>query len=190
MATRPIPSQEYLRECFDYDPETGALTWKHRPRERFQDDGHMKTWNTRYAGKAAGARSTASIIVGIDGELWIAARIIWRLVTGKQPDEVDHKDNDPFNNRWGNLREATSSQNKMNRRKHRGPLPKGVGYANGGPRFFAQISAGDIYEYLGTFSTAEEAHAAYCRAMERLHGEWANLRIHPHQKRMPPGASS
>ena len=50
MAARPLPPQEYLRECFDYNPETGAFLWKARPREHFSKDQPWKRHNTWLAG--------------------------------------------------------------------------------------------------------------------------------------------
>jgi hypothetical protein len=37
-ASRDIPV-EFLRECFGYDPRTGVLTWRDRPRSHFKTNG-------------------------------------------------------------------------------------------------------------------------------------------------------
>lgn len=35
---RPLPSQEFLLERFNYNQETGILTWKRRPKDHFVSD--------------------------------------------------------------------------------------------------------------------------------------------------------
>lgn len=53
MATRIMPPQEFLREALDYDTETGALTWRVRPRHHFTSDGQHRRWNKLYSCKNA-----------------------------------------------------------------------------------------------------------------------------------------
>ena len=88
------------------------LTWRHRL-ERSQ------AWNTRYAGKPAGYRTrqtnTSYVQINLNGKKLFAHRLAFLMMTGKIPKEVDHRDMDGLNNRFGNLRPCTRSQNKMNR---------------------------------------------------------------------------
>ena len=51
----PMPSADYLRSCFDYNPETGDLYWKQRPREHFPSINAWHMWNTQHAGDRAGS---------------------------------------------------------------------------------------------------------------------------------------
>jgi hypothetical protein len=44
----------YLHECFIYDPASGVLTWKPRPREHFNTDHGWRIFSGKHAGKAAG----------------------------------------------------------------------------------------------------------------------------------------
>jgi hypothetical protein len=46
----------FLRECFDYDPATGALTWRERPLTHFKGKYAQRScnaWNALRAGKPA-----------------------------------------------------------------------------------------------------------------------------------------
>jgi hypothetical protein len=87
---------------------------------------------------------------------------------------VDHEDSDGLNNRRGNLRVATKMQNMRNRRIHRNNKSgfKGVFLVKARGNWVAQITINCQQKYLGTFASPEEAHAAYCRASEKYHGEF------------------
>jgi hypothetical protein len=89
---------------------------------------------------------------------------------------IDHVDGDGLNNRRCNLRYATHGQNVANglHRNRKSPGLKGTCQTASG-RWRAQISHGGRTHTLGTFDTTEEAHAAYCEAAKRLHGEFARF---------------
>lgn len=114
----------YLKECFDYNPETGELRWKKRPSRHFKSEGAWKTFNTKYSGKEAGYASKyvdrKYRVVRISGNRQLAHRIIWELVTGKKPNVIDHIDGNGMNNRLSNLRDCTFSQNSKNMKKYKG----------------------------------------------------------------------
>lgn len=85
---RPTPSSKYLNEAFAYDPEIGILMWKNRPRSHFKSDHTCNQVNSRCAGKVAGCvvnknRVAVDASVRLDGVIYSSARIIWKLVTGK-----------------------------------------------------------------------------------------------------------
>lgn len=89
--------------------------------------------------------------------------------------EVDHIDGDGLNNRRANLRLATHSENCANRR-----LPstsssglKGVSWHKNQQQWLAKIKVAGITLHLGSFSTAQEAHEAYCKAAARHQGKFA-----------------
>lgn len=163
MRFRQLPSQEYLRSILNYDPETGALTWKHRP-------DMPDVWNARFAGQAAGGMKPGGYIhVGIDGQSYLAHRVIWAWMHEDPGDRlVDHR-NTVRNENWlDNLRCATSSQNQRNRAgKGKAGLPKGVELDPRSGKFRAVVS-------LGSFDTAEEAGAAYERVAAFAFGEFAH----------------
>ena len=102
----PLPSQEYLKELFDYDLETGVLTRK------------VSTSNRVKVGSEAGYlhEETGYRQVRVDGQTYRAHRLIWRWVTGDDPvtKQIDHIDRNRSNNSWSNLRLADSVMNSSN----------------------------------------------------------------------------
>lgn len=174
MAAKIMPAAEFIRQCLDYDPETGSLIARARPREHFRTECGWKAANTRCAGKPFGwiIRMKSGITYRrclLRNEEFLAHRVIYKLMTGNEPPyEIDHHDGDGLNNRWDNLREATHQQNQCNTKERTGTsYPRGV-YRHAF-RWVAEISADGKKHYLGTFATAEEAHQAYISASLRLH---------------------
>jgi hypothetical protein len=176
-APRILPSQEYLRECFDYDPQTGALRWRVRPRGHFSNDHIEASWNTRRAGTIAGALSDGYRLVWINSEAFKAHRVIWKLVAGEEPaSQIDHLNNDRSTNSPKNLREASNQQNQFNRRvRSDNPFKlKGVARQKGRRKVYAKIRIDGHQVWLGSFKTPGEAHAAYCQAAQKYHGKFWN----------------
>lgn len=179
MAAKPLPSAEYLRQCFIYDPETGALTWRtNRPREHFKTEAGRRRWTTQVAGKPAGSPN-GHLYVSINRIPYQVHRLIWKMVTGSNPAaEIDHRNEIKTDNRWRNLREATRAQNTWNRggRKPR-ELPRGVyiqADSHGVPwgRYFVLVSCLGRSFRAGPFDTTDEARAAYISLTKKLHGEF------------------
>jgi hypothetical protein len=88
---------------------------------------------------------------------------------------VDHIDGNPLNNRRSNLRVCTHRENMRNRKHHASSSNALKGVKKNGNRWRATITIDYAQKNLGSFSTAEEAHAAYCRAAAALHGEFARF---------------
>ena len=152
-----LPSAEYLRACFDYDPATGVLAWRVRPREHFSSVHRQKIFNTRYAGRVAGTRNDRGYW-GV--ALWLGGtrrfigghRIAWVLTTGVWPaKEIDHKNGDAGGNRFENLREATRCEQLQNQKMRTDNTSGfvGVSWHKRGRKWDAVIWAAGSRHYLG-----------------------------------------
>ena len=147
------------RELLSLDRRTGHLTWKHPARPKL-------------VGKRAGGASQKGYrYVTIDERRYPEHRIVWLIVHGDLPEEIDHRNGKKADNRPRNLRNGTHAQNMQNRRKAvAGKLwPIGV-RPQTGSGYMARITVKGVPKYLGTFPTPEEAGAAYLKAKRELHG--------------------
>jgi hypothetical protein len=154
---------EHLRRVLIYDPHTGLWKWRQDGKGRPK----VLVW---WPGTVTGQRKYLSI--SIDRLAYYVHRLVFLYMTGKWPKEqVDHIDGDQTNNRWGNLREASGSQNKYNTgvRSHNTTGARGVYRAKDG-RFVARIKIGDKRVNLGSFATAELASEAYEKAAKEAFG--------------------
>lgn len=100
-------------------------------------------------------------------------RFIMNAVDGEF---VDHREpSATLDNRKSNLRKCTKAENTRNQRMHRDNRSgfKGVTFCKKTGRWRALICANYKVHHLGRFDTPELAHAAYCKAADDLHGEFA-----------------
>ena len=146
-----------VRELFDYSSDDGALRWR-------------VSGPKRVVGTAAGSRQRIGyIVIRVDGVLHYAHRLAWLHVTGEWPTaSVDHIDGDKGNNRWLNLRDVTQQANCENQHKAQGSsglLGAAKNSRHGNWR--AIITANGRQKHIGTFSTPEEANAAYLAERSR-----------------------
>jgi hypothetical protein len=163
---------DQLRAVLDYDPASGVFTW----RRRDQLGHYARSWNTRYAGTVAGTPQHGYVQIMVNGWLYLAHRLAFLWMTGSWPQfEGDHKDGNPTNNRWSNLRDATRNQGVMNTRKRSDNTSgyKGVWFEKRRSHWVAEIEANGTKHYIGAFPTAEIAKAARDKAARRLHGAFA-----------------
>lgn len=163
MAKKELITHRRLLEVLEYNSDTGVFVWKiTRAKAR--------------CGQAAGSvnRVHGYVEIGLDGALYRAHRLAFFYMTGSWPkNEVDHIDLNRSNNKWENLRSADHSQNARNKsvRSDSATGLKGA-YKRDYGSFASKIKAEGKVICLGTFRTAEEAHAAYCAAAEKYHGEF------------------
>ena len=153
-----LPSVELLRERFNYDEHTGVVTYKVSPKV-----SAIKTGET--AGSLTVRGDYYKVI--IDKTTYMLHRIIWKLVTGQDPGEleIDHHNRNGNDNRFQNLRLATIEEQEANKIKR--------GTAKCGNRFNARILIEGKRITLGCFDTEEQAHKAYQLKCKEVRGEFA-----------------
>lgn len=171
----PELTQEIVRELLDYNPETGAFTWRPRDRKWFKTDRATKIWNARFPKTRAGSTKHGEYTrIQLHNRMYHAHRLAHLWMTGSWPaQQIDHRDRDRTNNRWTNLRPATRSQNRVNRTYASATGFRGVTETKN--RFYASIYYEGQRTSLGGFATAEEAARAYDAKATELHGEFATL---------------
>lgn len=163
MANENVTAQR-LRDLLRYEPETGEFIWRAHRKGRHSIEGKQAGFVNR-----RGYR-----IFGIDGRPVQAHRAAWLYIYGEWPKGViDHLNGVKTDNRIANLFCTTNLLNNQNivcatvrsksgfRGVSKSPLK--------GDRWDARICHSGIHKFIGTFSTPEEAHAAYLAEKKRVH---------------------
>lgn len=153
-----------LKELLRYTKRTGLFTWRVN-----------RTRGVRAGDVAGCTTSQGYITICIAGKQYRAHRLAWLYTTGEWPkNEIDHRNGVRNDNRWRNLRDVTRLINAQNQLR---PHPNnkdskllGVFRQNKGhSRWRARICVAGKRINLGSFSTKEEASAAYTAAKQQHH---------------------
>ena len=158
---------EEVKEMFDYDLEKGILIWKTRPVNSKYLIGTIAGWINK---------SSGYVLVKVKRKHYSSHRVIWLWMTGKWPEnQIDHINGIRNDNRFCNLREATSSQNNANKSKRNSTGYKGIKKCKNHNKWESRIKINGKNAYLGSYDTPEEAHAAYVAKAKELFGEYAKV---------------
>ncbi len=136
----PLPDQDRLLAMFRYDPATGEIYWRNAGR----------AFTTITAGGYRQQR--------IDGVLYYAHRVIWKMVHNTEPPQIDHDNRTRSDNRLDNLKDATALSNakNVNLRRDSKSGEKGVCYLPRTRRWRAYIQG----RHIGYFPDKAAAIAA------------------------------
>ena len=154
-------------ECLQYEPSTGEFFWRESPRP-----------NVLRGATAGSVRNGGYRRIFLAGRSYLAHRLAWFVVHGEWPSgPLDHINGNKSDNRIGNLRPCSLSENQANRTA---PVTntsgvKGVSWAKRKGKWIAKIQFGGKQTHLGYFQTIEAASAAYTAAAHRLHGSFARV---------------
>lgn len=159
-----ILTQKYLKECVEYNPETGIFTWKVRPKEHFKEaitGNPCKTWNTNRAGKIAGHMHIQGYWnICIDNKKYLAHRLVFLYMEGSVPERfADHQNQNRLDNRWVNLRAVDDIENCKNvgLRKDNESGHIGVHFDKQRQKWMSYVSVNKKRKHLGRFHSKEEA---------------------------------
>jgi hypothetical protein len=112
----------------------------------------------------------------VEGKLYLVHRIIYEMHHGPIPEDrdIDHINRFRDDNRIGNLRLATRSENRCNHRGHRHNTSgyTGVSWYKAGNKWSAYIKRPLGKKHLGYFTSKEDAIAARQAAEEECYGEF------------------
>lgn len=127
------------------------------------------------AGAVAGNPHNAGYLrVRVDGQYILVHRVVYAVVYGEMPDEVDHEDGDRTNNRPGNLRKASRAEQMRNTATMRNNKSgtKGIWYDARRSRWRARVNVNGA-EHQSYHASEAEAIVWLNRTRQELHGEFA-----------------
>lgn len=141
-------TQARLKTIFHYSPETGLFTRA------------VKTGPNGAIGDVAKSNRRGRVVIRIDGLNYFGHRLAWLYMTGDWPAiDVDHRDRDPANNVWSNLRDVSGKQNAENSVEQRNNTSghRGVSWHLPTKKWQAFIKHHQRQVHLGLFATREDA---------------------------------
>jgi hypothetical protein len=155
-----IVTQERAKELLEYTPENGLLVWK------------KTNSNAAKKGTIAGylSKTDNRVSVRIDSKLYKAHRVIFLIVTGEWPEEIDHINGDSSDNRWDNLRSVTHRENMKNRKVCSNSKTgiMGVVWNRHNSKWRVRVKAFDVHLEIGSFFNFFDACCARISAENKM----------------------
>lgn len=159
-------TQDELKKYLSYEKDTGIFRWVNCNGNR----NDLK-------GKVAGAIIDRYLKIQILGKRYLAHRLAWIYVYGSLPNgEIDHINGNKFDNRIGNLRASTISQNRSNVgvRKDNSLGFKGISYVKTTGNYQVRLMVNKKRIQVGTFKNLDDAVIAHKEASKNMLGEFVH----------------
>lgn len=152
-----ITQQELLRD-FKYDPQTGELRW------------NVKRCGAK-CGEICGSEMKGYLRVVYNYRSYMVHRIIWMMMYGEWPEQVDHINGNKKDNRLVNLRNVSTAYNCQNqgmRKDKKWKAIPGVYYQPDCDVWRVRLKINGTTKNFGSFKDKDEAEA-HCINMRRIH---------------------
>ena len=144
-------TQKELRQILHYDAKRGVWRWRVRPAQHVQLGSIAGTLNSK------GYR-----YIVINGKQYKSSRLAWFYICGYFPEnQVDHRNRNPSDDRWENLREVSPQCNQRNCKlsSQNTSGVKGVCWHKRAEKWHAQIAVNSKNKHLGYHDDFTEAVA-------------------------------
>jgi hypothetical protein len=162
---RYMINKDILREYFDYNPDTGIMTWiKNPPRGQ------------KVAGNSFGNYSNGYLIGMFKRKMYRVHRLAWMWMTGEwPPGDIDHINGIRDDNRWVNFRIADDVQNQQNAKMPKSNTSgvKGVHWHKRDCKWVVNLKIKGKNYCFGAFKDFEFAALVAEEAREKYHGTFA-----------------
>lgn len=148
MKHKDLPTQERLRELFNYDPITGILSRRIKV-NNVAKIGDVPTYTDK----------DGYLSIGVDYVSHRVHRLIYKWVHGdfNKDLQIDHIDRNVKNNRIENLRLVTPRENSLNRKKFRTNTSGCTGIDKKNGKWRVRINDSGVRKEIGYFDNLDEA---------------------------------
>ena len=159
---------DQLHEMLKYNPDTGKFIWRERAEDFPSPLSAIRGFNARCAGKLVYEEGHKGYRrIQLLGKRYKSHRLAWAMHHGDWPaDQIDHINGVRSDNRIGNLREASQTENSRNVRLTASNMSGviGVYWNKVNFRWSADIGVNNSTVHLGTFKDFDDAVAARKKA--------------------------
>jgi hypothetical protein len=120
-------------------------------------------------------RNDGYVRISINKQLFYAHRLIFMMFHGYMPNQIDHIDGNPSNNKIENLRAANNKQNSLNKpiTKANKSGFKNVYWHKNAQKWCVEIKYLGKKLYIGLFDDLNLADLVATEARDKYHNKWA-----------------